>query len=290
MSENVQTALWGDAPLARRETITPDLAREYLKQNKVNRRLSDVTVRNYARDMRTGNWCLNGESIVFYEDGTLKDGQHRLTACVKAGVPFETYVIRGIPKASFIHDRGRLRSQVNILDMRGMNSSIANTGIVAAINFLFLESGIGHITDDTVCGFTNDNAELLFNTANITAKGSGSRSIFRKGCFVAATIVARYAGVSDETLSDFWMVANTGFYDGKEKSAGVVLKNFVNNGYNATTTGKKRAFAVATNAIRDFASRNPRTRIYGENIEPAYFAYFKSHVLDKYISSYRAQK
>lgn len=46
---------------ARVETITPDMAREYLKSNSMNRPLNDKTVNFYAQEMRAGNWKLMGK-------------------------------------------------------------------------------------------------------------------------------------------------------------------------------------------------------------------------------------
>lgn len=70
------------------ETITPDMAREYLKSNSMNRPLNDRTVNLYAQEMRTGNWKLNGEAICFGKNGALLNGLHRLYAIVKSGKEF----------------------------------------------------------------------------------------------------------------------------------------------------------------------------------------------------------
>ena len=72
------------------ETITPEKAVEYLRHNTNNyRKLSLATVSKYVAEIKAGRWQLNGETIVFGEDGILKDGQHRLAAIAKAGKPIE---------------------------------------------------------------------------------------------------------------------------------------------------------------------------------------------------------
>lgn len=51
------------------ETITPELAREYLKANTFNRELNEKTVNSYVRQIKEGQWKLNGETIAFSRGG-----------------------------------------------------------------------------------------------------------------------------------------------------------------------------------------------------------------------------
>ncbi|KAF7277615.1 hypothetical protein GWI33_002970, partial [Rhynchophorus ferrugineus] len=78
------------------ETITPDLARQYLAFNTHNRNVRSYRVKGYAADMRDGRWTLNGEAIKFSADGTLLDGQHRLQAVIEADVAVQMLVVRGV--------------------------------------------------------------------------------------------------------------------------------------------------------------------------------------------------
>lgn len=108
---------------ARVETITPDMAREYLKSNRMNRPLNDKTVNFYAQEMRAGNWKLNGEAICFAKNGALLNGQHRLSAIVKSGRDIQTMVIRGCDESAFVtYDSGRLRQCSDIFAIKGINN------------------------------------------------------------------------------------------------------------------------------------------------------------------------
>lgn len=101
-------------------TISPSQASDLLRGNKNNRRVSAPLVTRYARDMAAGNWQSNGSAIVMNGDGSLLDGQHRLMACIEAGVAFKTLVIRGISSdAMATIDTGRSRSLSDVLAMRG---------------------------------------------------------------------------------------------------------------------------------------------------------------------------
>lgn len=83
------------------ETITPHKAAEWLSRNIGNRPQHSRMVPRFAQAMLDGAWRLNGESIKFAADGTLIDGQHRLLACIEAGVPFSSMVIRGLDRNVF---------------------------------------------------------------------------------------------------------------------------------------------------------------------------------------------
>jgi hypothetical protein len=82
------------------ESITPELAAEWLEKNLRNRNLRDSAVAQYARDMVNGQWLLTGEAIKFAEDGTLLDGQHRLAAIEKSGLTVDMFVVRGLENES----------------------------------------------------------------------------------------------------------------------------------------------------------------------------------------------
>lgn len=90
--------------------VSPATAKRWLAKNTANyRALSADKVSMYARDMKNGEWKNNGETIKFYEDGTLFDGQHRLAGVVKAGVPVLMTVVWGISKDVKICDSGMKR-------------------------------------------------------------------------------------------------------------------------------------------------------------------------------------
>lgn len=103
-----------------KQTITPKKAREYLTRNVSNRPLGIKWVQQLADIMLAGEWRLNGEAVKFNGNGDLIDGQHRLSACVKAEKPFESYVVVGLDHDAFdTLDRGKIRTNGDILARRG---------------------------------------------------------------------------------------------------------------------------------------------------------------------------
>jgi hypothetical protein len=101
------------------KTITPEIAKQLLEFNTSNRPLTQSWINDLAKRMSALEWKENGESIKF-NGTTLIDGQHRLLACIKSGVPFHTLVVDGIDSNVFDSiDQGKKRSGADTLAVRG---------------------------------------------------------------------------------------------------------------------------------------------------------------------------
>jgi hypothetical protein len=133
------------------ETITPEQAQTMLDKNQNNRPLKEASIKRYASAMVEGKWALNGQGIILDGHDNLLDGQHRLHACVRAGVPFLTLVVRGVVRedAFSTMDTGRNRTPADILAMLG---SIEYSATATAIRMLIRYFG----TLNNVPGKKND--------------------------------------------------------------------------------------------------------------------------------------
>lgn len=80
--------------------VTPAIAKEWLTRNIHNRPMRASKVAEFARDIQAGDWAMNGETIKFDTEGTLLDGQHRLSAIVKADTPTDLLVVTGLAAAT----------------------------------------------------------------------------------------------------------------------------------------------------------------------------------------------
>lgn len=106
------------------EHITPQVAQVYLTKNISNRPVKDAIVNMYAQQMADGLWTLSNDAITFCEDGELMNGQHRLKAVCKSGVPCDFVVTRGLPRKAFnVMDNGYNRTAGNALFMDGVSGS-----------------------------------------------------------------------------------------------------------------------------------------------------------------------
>lgn len=82
--------------------ITPEVAEKWLKDNRrLQRGISPESAAMIARAIEGDAWLFNGATIVFDSDNQLCDGQHRLSAIVRAGRPALSLVVWGVEPAAF---------------------------------------------------------------------------------------------------------------------------------------------------------------------------------------------
>lgn len=113
------------------QTVTPEQAKSWLAQNTNNyRKMTQRTVKTYARDITAGRWKYNHNAIMIAADGTLLDGQHRLAAIVLANKPIVTDVVFGadISIADSL-DNGKMRHATDIAAWE----QLENTSVGCAI-------------------------------------------------------------------------------------------------------------------------------------------------------------
>lgn len=129
-------------PTAGFVTVTPDTARSWLVLNRKNRNLRKADLDRYKRDMLAGNWHLAGDPIRFGIDGSLLDGQHRLTALAETGITLPLLVVRGVqPEAQRVMDTGRRRTASDALTIDGRD----NSSLLAAAALLKLSVDLGKL-------------------------------------------------------------------------------------------------------------------------------------------------
>lgn len=160
--------------------VTPELAKQWLERNAHNRPLSDALVITYAVDMLDGRWQYNGDAIRFDTDGNLIDGQHRLKACLEAGVTFETDVIFGLaPEAIRTIDIGKARTAGHIAHLEGVQNA-ATCCAVATLIVLHQKYGIQCLNDPRCQPTKPQVVEASRNLPGIEAAVTKARLLGRK--------------------------------------------------------------------------------------------------------------
>jgi len=127
-------------------TITPEESAILLEGNTGNRPVRATRVNMLAEAIARGEWMLTHQGIAIADNGRILDGQHRLLAIVKSGIPVRMAVTTGVDEAAFsaidVHDkrtnadalqmsRSLVESARFILDQLSMRPTIAQIGSVA---------------------------------------------------------------------------------------------------------------------------------------------------------------
>lgn len=119
-------------PTITREVISPEVAAQLLERNTRNRTPSEYHIKKLEAVMKSGNFHFTGDPIRIAVDGTLLDGQHRLTACVRAEMAFDTVVIRNLPDEAIIAiDGGKARTVQQQIEIAcGINAFTTSTTLM----------------------------------------------------------------------------------------------------------------------------------------------------------------
>lgn len=118
--------------------VTPGMAAEWLKKNYNNRPLRKDIVEHLARVIKSGGWTPDSGRIVFLESGLLVDGQHRLSAIVKAGIAvFVDVKFNAMPECVPNLDKGEKRTPAEQLRRLGFENSHRVTACARSIFYVF---------------------------------------------------------------------------------------------------------------------------------------------------------
>ena len=111
------------------ETVTPEMARNYLKKNDHNRRVRERHVDFLASEISNGRWVVTSETIALSPEGMIVDGQHRLLAIAQAGIPVQCWIASDVPMD--VQDKIDFCSPRNVADQLGLGDGVANATLTA---------------------------------------------------------------------------------------------------------------------------------------------------------------
>lgn len=158
--------------------LTPALARALLNRNAGNRKISDICVTAYARDIAAGAWTLNGEPVIVSRDGKMNDGQHRCEAVVAADKTIPVLMVFGIDRDTRTTvDQGRARTAGDFLSMRGFGN-VNQLGAAASFAWRYVshnrlaDGSRLRPTKSEVLAFVADNPELVASLEFVQRKGA----------------------------------------------------------------------------------------------------------------------
>lgn len=125
------------------EVITPQTATKYLSTSVGNRNIKKDTMTALINALTKGTFEVNGETIVFDQNGSLMDGHHRMGAIIRANIPAICLVVRGINRNTWTTmDSGTARSLCDVFKFEGIANYSTISTIVAG-TFAMAKNKIG---------------------------------------------------------------------------------------------------------------------------------------------------
>lgn len=187
---------------ARVMTITPAIAKFYLKSNVKNRPLRQRHVEKLANLMAAGKWVLNGEPIQFDTAGRLLNGQHRLNAVILSGVEVQMLVVFNVadPKAFETIDQNALsRGAHTVLQMNGVSNATIMTSISKKLlhwystkdkfTFSFNASAYKNVTSSDIVDYFEENQEDIQFIFESIREARILKTCAARSAFIAALVI-----------------------------------------------------------------------------------------------------
>lgn len=178
--------------------LTPEDAAKLLavSEGQAQRNVRKAVVERLAHAIETGQWRLTHQAIALDASGVVLDGQHRLHAIVRAGIPVQVQIARDVPRATFdVIDTGTVRSPSDVLRIGGHT----NVNILAATARLVL-------TYDAVVGTTDtfNAVRAKFTAADVLNEADSDRGLIAIQAIAPAQGIAHTLGRTGFTT---WLAA-----------------------------------------------------------------------------------
>jgi len=182
--------------------ITPFVAKELLKANVHNRKISGLTVKKYINEMESGEWMLSPQGIGFNDKGELIDGQHRLQAIIDSNITVPILVVTGLPiRTQEKVDRQKKRSLYDVFYLAGYADNRREVQIATFLTLL--RRGVtkySDYSDSEVRECLECHRESINKIIIETKAKSGNRGFGRVG-FLGACVL--YYEIDRDKATDF---------------------------------------------------------------------------------------
>lgn len=204
--------------------ITPDTAQRLLDEPTTQPSAAGITnrvvikrnVERLAASMERGQWRLNGEPLIFDADGARLNGEHRLRAVVKSGVPIVTAVVSGVKNETFTTmDTGAPRGRKDIQHIVGhANSTIRSAvlmwlfaydrGVHGSVSNLHAAARGSLLTNDEMLAYDAMQGDALADGAAFAQAMKKRLQLLRPSVVGAVYCLAQQSTLPTEVGEEFW--------------------------------------------------------------------------------------
>lgn len=247
--------------------IGPEMAQRMIESNTKNFRKTDKDrVNKYAKEMLSGCWEFNGETIKVHKDGYIIDGQHRLKAVIKSGVWIKVVLVTMLDIDGRTVDKGKPRSTAQWLSYCGIKNA-RDTGAVARLCVQYDKDlwsknnlKIDAIVDSEVISFVEANNHLIQDSLKLAIP---SRGIISSAILSAIVLLGtkNFSKPSDSAFAK-WFCNSLATGANLSNNDGVLLLR------NRLST-KKSNERIPRDVIRWSATKAWNKTLLGESCTPA---------------------
>jgi hypothetical protein len=237
-----------------RAILTPEAAELLLKNhNFKNRGIKKHQKQFIQRQIESGKFVYNGETVIVGDNGQILNGQHRLAACVAAETAIEVLMVFGVPASAFVTvDQGARRTGGDVLAIEGHKNCSVLAGCLRQIdNYYKGAVGKAHANGAAGLASRGDNSftlELLAQYPGAEESVCKMKAIRYTPPSVACALHYLFSSVDQEDAEEFCDVVLNGLQVGSSYStvgqAASMLREWL---VRAATGSKKTAPWVIAN-------------------------------------------
>lgn len=240
--------------------ITPELALKMLGKNTDNRALRSHRVDQYVRDITQGDWKINGVPIIFDENGTLRDGQHRLHAIAKAQIAMPMIVATVDYTQANFYDIGLQRRVNDIIRLENDDelSEFNDSSVISVANYFNKRSHRGKLGSKAeTIELIKENKDVFLFLKRFSSK-KFPRYVFP--CGVKAAVCAAFKnGYDEEKLDSFGDVLASGIVSDENDVPIIRLRDYLMaNSKCGGNIAQDDAYMRAQNTLKAYELGNKR--------------------------------
>jgi hypothetical protein len=228
--------------------VTPAMAFEMLSKQLGNRKINRRQVDMLVCAIKNGEWRLTHQGIAFYEDGTLADGQHRLTAISESGESVSLMVVTGVKRdldTVLAVDCGKPRTVIDSNFISGVEVSNKAISLAKGIEYSF-GGNRKKLSHKQSFELVKKHEATIKTTFNVFGGSAKRITIVPVRSGVARAVVY---GVNHEFLREFCETLMTGIYSKPIMVNAVRLRNkLLDENYN-TGGLQEKAHRMTLNVI-----------------------------------------
>lgn len=251
-----------------RVTVTPDMAREWLKTNTNNRTIRRRNVESLAREMKDDRWQFNFELVMFGESGRLLNGQHRLEAVILADKSIELPVVRNVPdEVQATLDQGARRTAADDLMTYGFHNChrLAAAARIILMWDKALPTRSAGVTKTEIVEFVRDTPSLADFVSMVNGrKGGGGGDLIPVSALAAVGWMATHKPAYKAKFNDFLVGLQTGAGLAADSPI-LTLRNYGINMRQGHTLQGVAWFGLVATAWNDFVNGRSRKVLRPEN-------------------------
>lgn len=254
--------------------VTPEMAREWLdKCNTKNRNMSEKTVAKYVAIIKRGEWRVTAQGVSFDTKGRLSNGQHRLEAIARSGIPVEMVVVYNEPDDAYmVNDQGKNRRLKDHLDTLGHE----NTTIMASSAYALREWASGTSYRASVDQQFALRFLALFGQSVAIGAKKAADLYHRSSPYNKAATSAFYTLVHQNPsmhhhLNEYFARIKDGYDLSEGNPIGVVRRQLVDPMIYKDSRAPTKSFALLALGWNDWIANKQRRRVYSPDMPEAIY-------------------